>query len=78
MQNKPSMEEMMRMASSPAGQQLLQMLKQSGGQELDQAMLQASAGDYRAAKTMLQSLMRSPQAQALFKQMGGSHGTAGR
>lgn len=78
MQNKPSMEEMMRMASSPAGQQLLQMLKQSGGQELDQAMLQASAGDYRAAKTMLESLMRNPQAQELFRQMGGSHGTAGR
>lgn len=78
MQNKPSMEEMMRMASSPAGQQLLQMLKQSGGQELNQAMQQASAGDYRAAKTMLESLMRSPQAQELFRQMGGSHGTAGR
>lgn len=78
MQNKPSMEEMMRMASSPAGQQLLQMLKQSGGQELNQAMQQASAGDYQAAKALLESLMRNPQAQALLKQMGGSHGTAGR
>ena len=78
MQNKPSMEEMMRMASSPAGQQLLQMLKQSGGQEVNQAMNQAAAGDYRAVKAMLGNLMQNPQAQALFKQMGGSHGSNGR
>jgi hypothetical protein len=76
--NNDVMAKALRMAQSEAGQQLLSMLKHSGGQELDQAMNQAAAGDYTAAKLLLNNLMKDPQAQELMKRLGGSHGSDGR
>ncbi len=76
--NQEDIRNALRMAQSPAGQQLLQLLRQSGGQELDQAMNQALSGDYRSAKTILNSLLNNPQAMELMKQMGGNHGSDGR
>lgn len=79
MQNNPdAIREALRMAQSAEGQQLMQLLQQCGGQELSQAMNQAAAGDYRAAKSIVNSLMKDPRAQALLKQMGGSYGSDGR
>lgn len=76
--NSDAMREALRMAQSPEAQQLLTILRRSGGRELEQAMEQAAAGDYRAAKALLGSLIQDPQAQKLMKQMGGSHGSDGR
>ena len=70
-----SMQEALRLANSDAGQQLLALLKQENGSALQRAMDQAGAGDYEQVQKTLGSLLESPQAQALLRQMGGNdHG----
>ena len=71
MQQIPDMSQLLKLAQSPAGQQLISMLQQSGGNELQDAITKASAGDYSQAKKTLSSLLSSPHAQALLKQLEG-------
>lgn len=71
MQQIPDMSQLMQLAQSPAGQQLIRMLQQSGGNELQDAIAKASAGDYAKAHKTLSSLLSSPEAQALLKQLEG-------
>ena len=66
-----SMEDVMRLAKSPAGQQLLAMLQQSDSQKLEQAAAQAKAGDYTQAGQTLKTMLSSPEAQKLMKELGG-------
>lgn len=65
-----SMQEAMRLAQSPAGQQLFALLQQKNGADLQKAISSASAGDYQSAKTILSSLLDSPEAKALLQQFG--------
>lgn len=65
-----SMEEVMRLAKSPAGQQLLAMLQQTDGAQLQQAAQQASMGEYSQAGQTLQTLLSTPEAQKLLKELG--------
>lgn len=65
-----SMEEVLRLAESPAGQQLLAMLQSADSTQLQQAMQQATAGEYTQAGQTLQSILSSPEAQQLLKQLG--------
>ena len=69
-----SMQEALRLAKSPAGQQLLALLRQSDPGTLQQAVQQASNGDYTQAKASLQDILSSPEARALLRELGGSHG----
>ena len=69
-----SIQEAQRLAKSPAGKQLMQMLQQQDPSQLQQAMDLASAGNYKEAGKMLQSLLASPEAQKLMQQLGGKHG----
>lgn len=66
-----SMEEVMRLAKSPAGQQLLAMLKQGDSAKLEQAVTQAKTGDYSQAGQTLSTMLSSPEAQKLLKELGG-------
>ena len=66
-----SMEEIMNLAKSPAGQQLLAMLQRSDSGKVQQAADLAAAGQYNQAAQALQSMLSSPEAQALIKQLGG-------
>ena len=66
-----SMEEVMRLAKSPAGQQLLAMLQQGDSAKLEQAVQQAKTGDYSQAGQTLNTLLSSPEAQKLIKELGG-------
>ena len=66
------MSELFRLAQSPAGQQLITLLKRTGGNELQNAVAKASSGDYEQAKQTLSSLLASPEAQALLKQLEDS------
>ena len=76
MQNKGndgiSIQEAMKLAQSPAGQQLIQLLQQTGGADLQSAMEKAAAGDYDLAKKALSRLMKNPDAENLFRKMGGN------
>lgn len=64
------MSEIMRLAQSPAGQQLMALLQRSGGKEMEEAVSKASAGDLESAKKTISSLLSSPEAQKLLKQLG--------
>lgn len=64
------MSEIMRLAQSPAGQQLMALLQRSGGKEMEEAVSKASAGDLESAKKSISSLLSSPEAQKLLKQLG--------
>ncbi len=74
MQNLPDMSALLRLAQSPAGQQLLTLLQNTGGDTLENAISQAAAGDYREAKSTLSSLLSTPQAKELLKQLEEDHG----
>ena len=66
-----SMQDALRMAKSPAGQQLLALLRGADPEKLQHITELAKAGDMANAGASLQSILSSPQAQALLKQMGG-------
>lgn len=67
-----SMQEVMRLAQSDTGQQLLALLKRENGAALQQAMDQAATGDYAQVQKTMSSLLTSPEAQALLRQLGGN------
>lgn len=69
MQQSPDLSQLKKMAQSSAGQQLVTLLQRSGGASLQDAVAQASAGNYAQAKDLLNSLLSTPEAQALLKQL---------
>lgn len=69
MQQSPDLTQLKKLAQSSAGQQLLSLLQRSGGEALQSAVAKASAGDYGEAQSILSSLLSTPEAQALLKQM---------
>ena len=64
-----SPEQIQKLAESDAGKQLFALLQQTHGDQLKQAMDKAAAGDYTMAKKAMASMMNSPQAMALLKQL---------
>lgn len=64
-----SMEDIMRAAQSPAGRQLLAMLQQGDNSKLEQAVAQAKSGNYASASEVLRSMLTSPKAQTLLKEL---------
>lgn len=68
-----SMQDALRLANSDAGQQLLALLKQEHGAQLQRAMDQAGAGEYEQVQKTLGSVLSSPQAQELLRQLGGNN-----
>ena len=69
-----SIKEAQRLAKTPEGQKLMAMLQQKDQGQLQQAIAQASTGNYKEAGTILQSLLSSPEAQQLIRQLGGKDG----
>lgn len=69
-----SIQEAKRLAKTPEGQKLMTMLQQNDNGKLQKAMEEASAGNYKEAGTILQSLLSSPEAQQLIQKMGADHG----
>ena len=52
----------------------MRLLQQKDNGQLQKAMEAASAGNYKEAGAMLQSLLSSPEAQQLMQQLGKQHG----
>lgn len=69
MANFQDMSQIMKLAQSPAGQQLFALIQKKSRGELEQAMDKANAGDYSGARDALSSLLSSPEAQKLIKQL---------
>ena len=64
-----SMQEALRLAKSPTGQRLLAVLQQYEAGTLGKAAAQASQRNSGAAKETLQTLLASPQVQAMLQQL---------
>ena len=69
-----SIKQAQRLAATPEGQKLMDMLRQKDSGQLQQAMDRAASGNYKEAGKILQSLLSSPEAQQLMKQLGGKYG----
>ena len=67
-----SMEEAQRLAQTEAGQKLLALLQSQNAPQLQNALQQASSGDYDHLKQTLSTLMASPEARTLLKQLENS------
>lgn len=69
-----SIREAQRLAKSPEGQRLAALLQEKDALQLQKAMDLASSGNYKEAGNLLNSLLSSPEAQQLIRQLGGKHG----
>ena len=69
-----SIKEAQRLANTPQGQQLMRHLQTADAGQLQKAMDAANRGNYKEAGTLLSSLLSSPEAQQLIRQLGGKHG----
>lgn len=69
-----SIKKAQRLAQTREGQQLMHLLQQKDAAELKKAMEAASTGNYKEAGNILQSLLSSPEAQRLIRQLEDNHG----
>lgn len=69
-----SIQQAKRLAKTPEGQKLMAMLQQKDDTTLQKAMAEASAGNFKEAGSILQSLLSSPEAQQLIRRMEADHG----
>ena len=69
-----SIKKAQKLAQTLEGQQLMQLLQQKDSGQLQKAMEAASSGNYKEAGTILNTLLSSPEAQKLIRQLGDNHG----
>ena len=69
-----SIKEAQRLASTPEGQKLMQLLQQQDMGQLQKAMDAAGSGKYQEAGKILNTLLSSPEARQLIRQLGGKDG----
>ena len=74
MQSMLDFSEIQRLARTPEGQKLLTMLQAADSTTLNSALSSARKGDFESAKDALSGILDSPEAQALLRSLGGSHG----
>lgn len=58
------------LAQTDAGKELLRYLQKNQGSALQSALQGAETGDYTQAKQLARSLLSSPEARALLRQLG--------
>ena len=69
-----SIKEAKQLALTPQGQRLMQLLQQQDAGQLQKVMDAAGNGNYQEAGKLLSSLLSSPEALQLIRQLGGKHG----
>ena len=69
-----SIKDAQRLAQTKEGQQLMHLLQQKDANQLQKAMYAANNGNYKEAGSILNSLLSSPEAQKLIRQLGDYHG----
>ena len=68
--SQKDMDELRRIANTDAGRQLVKYLQKHQGSALKSAVREASAGNYSEAKELAKSLLSSPEARELLRQLG--------
>ena len=69
-----SMKDAQRLAGTTEGQKLMQLLQQQDAGQLQKVMDAAGCGNYQEAGKLLSSLLSSPEARQLIRQLGGKNG----
>ena len=69
-----SIKEAQRLAGTPEGKKLMQLLQQQDTGQLQKAMDAAGSGKYQEAGKILNTLLSSPEARHLIRQLGGKDG----
>ena len=69
-----SMKDAQRLAGTTEGQKLMQLLQQQDAGQLQKVMDAAGSGNYQEAGKLLSSLLSSPEARQLIRQLGGKNG----
>lgn len=69
-----SIQEAKRLAKTPEGQKLMALLQQKDNGKLQKAIAEATAGNYKEAGSILESVLSSPEAQQLIRKLGRDHG----
>ena len=69
-----SIKDAQRLAQTKEGQQLMHLLQQKDANQLQKAMNAANNGNYKEAGSIINSLLSSPEAQKLIRQLGDYHG----
>ena len=69
-----SIQEAQRLAGTSEGQKLMQLLQQQDAGHLQKIMDAAGNGNYQEAGKLLSSLLSSPEARQLIRQLGGKNG----
>lgn len=69
-----SIKEAQRLAGTSEGQKLMQLLQQQDAGQLQKVMDAAGSGNYQEAGKLLSSLLSSPEARQLIRQLGGKNG----
>ena len=64
-----TVKKAMQLAQSKEGQQIVHMLRRDN-EKFETAMAQASSGDYSQIASMIQNLLKNPEAKELLKQLG--------
>lgn len=67
--NSFSEADLRRVLASAEGQRLLALLRRDGGAALRQAMQAVKSGDFDGAKTTLEPMLQSPEAQQLLENL---------
>ena len=69
-----SIKDAQRLAGTTEGQKLMQLLQQQDAGQLQKVMDAAGSGNYQEAGKLLSSLLSSPEARQLLRQLGGKNG----
>lgn len=69
MQPMPDITALLKIAQSPAGQKLIAILQANPSADLNGLAASAASGNLEEARRKLSSLLASPEAQALLKQL---------
>ena len=64
--------ELLRVANSPAGKELMALIEKNRDSNFDEAMHQAEMGDFSQARTILNQMLSTKEAQQLVEQIRGS------
>lgn len=71
--NSPFSEaDLKRALASPEGARLLAILRAGNGDALNQAAQAVKTGDYAGAKTVLEPLLKNPEAQKLLEKLSAN------
>jgi len=67
-------KELIRIVNSNAGKQLISLIQANAGENWDSILNSLSQGNYTDIKTLIDTTLKTKEANELLNQIGGTHG----